>query len=179
MKIILKTILTIGFVTLLASCSDERHDHGTEAPAIASVPSTATAVSIKDDNMNAVYQQYQNLTDALTKGNFAGAKVAALAFETGAKEIQSGSTLAAIAAKITNAADLESQRTTYANLSKEFIDLLKNTGLDSGELYVAHCPMALNDKGATWVSNSKEIRNPYFGESMLTCGAVKETILQK
>jgi len=54
--------------------------------------------------------------------------------------------------------------------------LVKDSGLESGELYVAHCPMALNDKGASWVSNSKEIRNPYFGESMLTCGSVKETL---
>ncbi|MET3114967.1 uncharacterized protein YdaL [Pedobacter sp. CG_S7] len=184
MKTTLKTILTLSFVTLLAACSDnqpkeeshEGHNHGTEAQAVASVSSTATTVSIKDDNLNAVFQHYQKLTNALTEGNVAEAKVAAVAIETGAKEIQSGSTLAFTAAKITNAVDLETQRTTYADLSKEFIDLLKITGLGSGELYVAHCPMALNDKGATWVSNSKEIRNPYFGESMLTCGTVNETI---
>jgi Cu(I)/Ag(I) efflux system membrane fusion protein len=42
----------------------------------------------------------------------------------------------------------------------------------SETLYVQHCPMADNNKGADWLSTEKEIRNPYFGESMLTCGEV-------
>jgi Cu(I)/Ag(I) efflux system membrane fusion protein len=39
-------------------------------------------------------------------------------------------------------------------------------------IYVQHCPMADNNKGADWLSTEKEIRNPYFGSSMLTCGEV-------
>jgi Cu(I)/Ag(I) efflux system membrane fusion protein len=35
--------------------------------------------------------------------------------------------------------------------------------------------MALNDKGAYWLSEFEEIRNPYFGDAMLTCGEVVET----
>ena len=35
----------------------------------------------------------------------------------------------------------------------------------------------LNDpKGGDWLSGEKEIRNPYFGDKMLTCGFVKTTI---
>jgi hypothetical protein len=186
MKTILKTVLALSFAALLAACSNnpqtadshEGHDHATTAPvaAAAAAPTTSASVSVKDDHLNAVYEQYQQLTSALTDGKVAEAKIAALALESGAKEIKGGATLAKTAAQITNAADLESQRTTFASLNDEFIALLKETGLNSGELYVAHCPMALNDKGAYWVSNTKEIKNPYFGESMLTCGAVKETI---
>lgn len=183
MKTSLRTVLTLSFVGLFAACSNnqqqednhEGHNHGpattVEAPA-----ATKTAIDIKDDHLNAVYQQYQKLTEALTEGNTATAKVAAVAFEAGAKEIKDGSALAATAAKISNAADLEAQRITFSSLSDKFIALLKQTGMNSGELYVAYCPMALNDKGASWVSNSKEIRNPYYGESMLTCGSVKETL---
>ncbi|NNC61403.1 MAG: DUF3347 domain-containing protein, partial [Eudoraea sp.] len=36
-----------------------------------------------------------------------------------------------------------------------------------------HCPMANSNKGADWLSSSKEIRNPYYGEAMLTCGSVR------
>jgi membrane fusion protein, copper/silver efflux system len=43
-------------------------------------------------------------------------------------------------------------------------------------LYIQHCPMADDDKGADWLSLEKEIRNPYFGSSMLTCGEVIKTI---
>jgi hypothetical protein len=56
------------------------------------------------------------------------------------------------------------------------IALVKKSGVSNGELYVEYCPMAFDDKGASWLSSSKEIRNPYFGDKMLTCGEVKETI---
>jgi len=36
--------------------------------------------------------------------------------------------------------------------------------------------MALNDKGGYWLSNEKAIKNPYYGESMMACGEIKETI---
>ena len=36
--------------------------------------------------------------------------------------------------------------------------------------------MAFDNTGGYWLSNSKEVRNPYFGNSMLKCGEVKETI---
>jgi hypothetical protein len=45
-----------------------------------------------------------------------------------------------------------------------------------GSVYVAYCPMANNNEGANWLSNDKEIKNPYFGDKMLRCGSVKETI---
>ena len=43
-------------------------------------------------------------------------------------------------------------------------------------LYVQFCPMANNDKGATWISREEEIINPYFGDVMLNCGNVEEVI---
>jgi Cu(I)/Ag(I) efflux system membrane fusion protein len=36
--------------------------------------------------------------------------------------------------------------------------------------------MADNNKGAYWLSKSKEVQNPYYGQGMLTCGEVKRTI---
>ena len=38
------------------------------------------------------------------------------------------------------------------------------------EMYIQRCPMANNNKGATWLSKNKDIKNPYFGEQMLGCG---------
>jgi hypothetical protein len=186
MRTTLKTVLTISMVILFTACNNnqqkegvhEGHDHGKKAQVKASASATAdtTTVKIKDDNLDAIYQQYQHLTAALTDGNSSDAKVAAIAIEAGAKEIQGGSALTASAAQITDAMDIEVQRTMYAALSDEFIALLKQTGFDSGQLYVAHCPMALNNEGARWVSKSEEIQNPYYGESMLTCGSVIETL---
>jgi len=36
--------------------------------------------------------------------------------------------------------------------------------------------MAFDGKGGYWLSNSKEIRNPYFGDIMLACGEVTEVL---
>lgn len=47
---------------------------------------------------------------------------------------------------------------------------------NSQTLYVQHCPMANNNKGADWLSSEKEVKNPYFGKSMLTCGKVTNEI---
>jgi len=43
-------------------------------------------------------------------------------------------------------------------------------------LYVDRCPMYNNNKGAIWVSEIKEIKNPYLGKAMPTCGTVKEEL---
>jgi hypothetical protein len=33
-----------------------------------------------------------------------------------------------------------------------------------------------NNKGADWISEKKEISNPYLGKEMPTCGTVKEEL---
>ena len=187
MKRVIKPSLSIVVVVLLAACGNnqsdtsqhgnnhEGHDHAaTEQSSAQSTP--AASVNLKDDKLNAVYQHYIHLTTALTNADAAEAKIASAAVEAGAKEIDGGVSIANAAAKITSATDLEAQRKEYSTLSDEFITLVKKSGLTSGELYIDYCPMALNHEGAYWVSNSKEIRNPYFGDKMLKCGEVKETI---
>ncbi len=140
---------------------------------------TATANTkpvLKNDKLNAVYQHYIHLTTALTNGNEAEAKIAANAIEAGAKEVNGASVIATSAAKITTASGIEAQRKMYEAMTNDMIALVKQEGLANGELYIAYCPMAFDDKGASWISGSKEIRNPYFGDKMINCGEVKETI---
>ncbi len=189
MKHLFKAILPIAAVVILSSCGDNAAETKTEAghddhsnmehkeEASAANGSTATTSPIlKNDKLNAVYQHYVHLTTALTNADVAEAKVAANAIEAGAKEISEGSSIASSAAKITAQSDIEEQRKIYSDLSNDMIALIKKEGLQSGELYVDFCPMALNDKGANWISNKKEIINPYFGDKMLKCGEIKETI---
>lgn len=75
-----------------------------------------------------------------------------------------------------NGATIETQREAFVTLSENMI-LVGNQmkGMDK-KLYVQHCPMADNNKGANWLSLEKEIRNPYYGDAMLTCGSVVSTI---
>lgn len=177
--------LTIMAITLVTACGNqqkakEEHaghnhtvaEHGKDVP----LTQTSALVSLKDDQLNAIYQHYVHLTNALIKGDLAEAKIASNAIELGSKTLPNGSGLSSLSAKISAATSLDSQRILYADLSNEFIAKVKSSGLSAGEIYVEYCPMALNDKGASWLSNQKEIRNPYFGEHMLNCGEVKETL---
>ena len=74
-----------------------------------------------------------------------------------------------------NVGNIEHQREHFETLSQEVYELVKATG--AGEkLYYANCPMYNNNKGANWLSETKEIHNPYLGMSMETCGSVKEEL---
>lgn len=72
--------------------------------------------------------------------------------------------------------DIAEAREAFEDLSDQFVYLAKSFGPFEQTLYIQHCPMANNDNGANWISKDEQIRNPYFGESMLTCGQVEEKI---
>jgi Cu(I)/Ag(I) efflux system membrane fusion protein len=74
--------------------------------------------------------------------------------------------------------DIASLRENFREVSNLLIKLVRQSGPINYDVYVQHCPMANNDKGADWLSKSDSIKNPYYGSAMLTCGEVKETITQ-
>ncbi len=75
-----------------------------------------------------------------------------------------------------NGDKIEHQREHFEMLSKDMTDLVKSVGTDKS-LYLDSCPMYDGGKG-TWLSEVKEIKNPYMGKKSPTCGAIKETIKQ-
>ena len=80
------------------------------------------------------------------------------------------------AGKVAATSNIEEQRNAFARLSNEMLTLVKNGKLSMGNIYMDYCPMANNNEGAYWLSNEKQIKNPYFGDAMMKCGSVKETI---
>lgn len=80
------------------------------------------------------------------------------------------------AAQIADAAgDIARQRGSFFPLSESVYALAKQFG-GGRTLYHDHCPMARDNQGALWISEQQDIRNPYFGSGMLTCGTVEEVI---
>ncbi len=73
-----------------------------------------------------------------------------------------------------NSGKIEHQRERFAMLSKNMNDLIKMFGTKQ-KLYQDYCPMYNDGKGGFWISETKEIRNPYFGSEMLSCGTIKTT----
>jgi hypothetical protein len=67
---------------------------------------------------------------------------------------------------------LDRQRDLFADLSDDLYALAVATPLSGQPIYREYCPM----KQAYWLSKDMPIRNPYFGNQMLTCGKVTETL---
>ena len=76
---------------------------------------------------------------------------------------------------IENNSDIATQRGHFKHLSAHITSGIKLFGVNQ-KVYRDFCPMADNNKGAFWLSLEEEIRNPYYGEAMLKCGEVRETI---
>lgn len=72
---------------------------------------------------------------------------------------------------------LEEKRSYFGHISEIVYCTVKSFDLkEDMELYATYCPMAFDGKGAYWLAESKDIRNPYFGEKMMKCGEVKEEL---
>ncbi|MFO7720454.1 MAG: efflux RND transporter periplasmic adaptor subunit [Gillisia sp.] len=161
------------------------HDHGQmqqEAP---------IKVDVNDkvkNTLNKLVDDYLRLKEALVKDDYAQARKDAQAFEKSIGAVDGFNKEAKIvwesyemelkadAGIISGAAKIETMRERFDELSTTMIGLVKTFDITNGSLYVQHCPMADNDKGADWLSRSKEIQNPYYGASMLRCGEVTETL---
>jgi Cu(I)/Ag(I) efflux system membrane fusion protein len=80
--------------------------------------------------------------------------------------------------KMGSAKDLDQARKHFSMLSFHILEMTETFGLNKDAVYKDYCPMAFGDQGAYWLSERKDITNPYFGASMLTCGEVKQTYLK-
>jgi len=78
--------------------------------------------------------------------------------------------------KMTGSKDTKDQKAAYDSFNQSLFKSIKAFGITEGSVFYQYCPMALDSQGAYWLSNTKEIRNPYFGGNMLSCGSTKETI---
>lgn len=74
-----------------------------------------------------------------------------------------------------NAGNIKHQREHFDLLSKDMYDFVKAFGAGQ-TLYKDFCPMYNDNKGAIWLSETKEIKNPYYGKAMSSCGSMKEEL---
>lgn len=71
---------------------------------------------------------------------------------------------------------LQEKRSYFSHISEILYCTFKSFDVEKEVVNVAYCPMAFNNKGAYWLADNKEIRNPYFGDKMLKCGSITEVI---
>ena len=182
-KVNLTTVMiAMAFVSLLAiSCKENKkkqsnvqennseinHDDTNEGQSMA----TTMKVEFKEEKMAMVFQHYIHIKTALINTDAKEAKSGAEMLD----KVTDNETLKTVATKIADTEDIETQREAFSELTAQ-LEALLDDSLSSGELYKQYCPMAFNNTGGYWLSDDKEIRNPYFGDKMLKCGMVKETL---
>jgi hypothetical protein len=77
-----------------------------------------------------------------------------------------------LAAQVSATKNINKQRKVFEVLSIKFWDLAPKFKVADNALYLQVCPMT----NAMWLSDSKEIKNPYYPKNMLTCGEVKASL---
>lgn len=84
--------------------------------------------------------------------------------------------IAAEATALQGEKNIEGKRKSFQVISDNIYDLVRTVRFDKQVLYHQFCPMAFKDQGAYWLSPNSDVKNPYFGKKMLTCGEVKDSI---
>lgn len=128
-----------------------------------------------DENLTAVYEDYIEIKSALVNTNAEEAANAAEQMTTSLQTAEAGEEGVSAAKEIAESNDINVQRTAFQDLSAA-VEEMFDGALASGELYKQYCPMAFEGAGASWLSASEEIRNPYYGDKMLKCGRVEDTL---
>lgn len=136
--------------------------------------------------------QYLQLKNALANDNSKDAATAGEALVSSASKMETASLTAEqkkvwgdvsddlkeMAEHIGKSAEkIDHQREHFDMLSQDMYEVVKAFGAGQ-TLYKDFCPMYNDNKGASWLSETKEIKNPYLGQKMAICGTVKEEIKQ-
>jgi len=185
MKNIILSAVAMSFVLVSCNQKDKQSESDSETMKSETTPEVVNQPSF---SIEEIVNNYLSLKNALTKDDSNSAA-------------KTGKALIAVMAKIdmknlsdeqmktymeiaddakehvehigSNAGKIEHQREHFVLLSKDMNDLITTFGTKQ-KLYQDFCPMADDTKGAIWISETKEIKNPYFGPKMLTCGSIKK-----
>ena len=187
---------TEAYNNLPGCCQYDRPDKKETTTATATTTTTAATkpqeptAPAKANTLQAIYDAYFQLKDALVKSDatIAATKAAVLlkllnevkmetlgnnhmAYMNVEKDLKLHSE------HISESKDIAHQRDHFTTLSASMYQLIK-VAKPSTTVYYDHCPMYNDGKGANWLSKEAGIKNPYYGNMMLTCGKVQETIKQ-
>ncbi len=83
--------------------------------------------------------------------------------------------------------DITEKRRAFSMISQNLLPMLQEVNYTATPVYQQICPMAFNDdEKAYWLSNSREIMNPYLGKKhpkykagMLHCGELGDSLVVK
>lgn len=174
--------VVLMFAVVFISCKNDKKEPEPEVVTVETTsekePYTSAegSATFNDDAVGEIFARYIDLKTTLVNTNSEEAAVAAENLMTAfSNKGVSEEAMAAIQEIVDAGGSVEKQRTAFEAVTG-FVESMLEGALESGTIYKQYCPMAFNNKGAYWLSNSKEIYNPYFGDVMLRCGRIDAEI---
>lgn len=198
-KSILFSLMLAASAFVLLNCSggkkeetsDAREEHASGSTAAAEASAPQFQVDAKfQEQLGALFTAYVELKDAFVATDMDKAKAEAketmealanvdMKLLTGAAHndwMNYLSPLESSLREIEASSDIAAQRKSFSTVSDNLYKSVKAFGLGGKTAFYEFCPMAFNNEGGYWLSDKDQVRNPYFGDEMLTCGTVKETL---
>jgi hypothetical protein len=186
----MKRFLAITTIVALASCG------GSDKPAETVTKDQPLSQSKNSSAFNSAFENlltnYYHLKDAMVLSNDSMAVTSARLLNASAdslklNELKADSSIiqvaegyvqsiSAEAKALVGEPALEEKRKSFQMISDNMYDLVRTVRYDRQKVYHEFCPMAFNDAGAYWLSSTSDIKNPYFGKKMLSCGEVKDSL---
>ena len=147
--------------------------------ALAVIAAPIAAISADDKKVDplmepvkSVFDHYLAIQKELTKDSMKGVNehAAAIAKAVKVDDMKMLPTeVAQQAETLAVAKDIKKAREAFKPLSASLVKYLADHKAGKGVYHEAYCPMAK----ASWLQTEKEVRNPYYGKSMLDCGELK------
>jgi hypothetical protein len=120
----------------------------------------------------ALVDAYLTVQTALTTDSVKELPAAAKTIETSATALGAAAQPVVDGAKKLGAAkDLAAARTAFGDLSDALVGYAEKNGVTlPADIHIAFCPMA----NKPWMQKGTDIKNPYYGTEMSTCGMIKK-----
>ena len=185
-----KFFIIIASLFALASCDDNGGKNN--VPEGAPLTTQGNNSDIVNYGIGGIVNEYYAIKDAFVLENDAIINQHALAMQKGIdtldlksvqgtnldkdKNTQLISEIVAALKTLLNEKEIDAKRKPFQTISDKLYDLIKSVRFDKQIIYLEHCPMAFNQTGANWLSNTPDIKNPYIPKKMIDCGEVLDTL---
>ena len=170
----------------------ERSMMSATASASTDAPTRPMVTGDAGEALAALWRRYHALSEALASDDAEAARVAAGKLESTLRIVDQAElpvrverlwqeqheAMTQAVARAERTDDIAAMRESFQPISQAIMAVLGGVRVEGvGPLYEAHCPMAFDFAGASWLSPDRAIRNPYFGDEMYTCGTIRETVM--
>ena len=185
-----KFFIIIASLFALASCEDNGGKNN--VPEGAPLTTQGNNSDIVNYGIGGIVNEYYAIKDAFVLENDAIINQHALAMQKGIdtldlksvqgtnlekdKNTQLITEIVAALKILLNEKEIDAKRKPFQTISDKLYDLIKSVRFDKQIIYLEHCPMAFNQTGANWLSNTPDIKNPYIPKKMIDCGEVLDTL---